>query len=125
MSLQIINGKFASINEVRFVHLRRPIIELQRLGVGMGKVASKGGITIAYQKLSDTQYKCAVARCRPNERYIKSKGREESLKILKMNDDVWNLDLSEDTDFYTELVETLTNVAQFRKNLSPVVVKRR
>jgi hypothetical protein len=109
--------------QVRFVHLRRPLITLGRLGLEMGGAASTGGLTVAYSKTGENQYVVAVARCNATDHYNKLLGRTCSKATLLSDDDVWTLELSEGASFYEGLIETLTNIRQFKKNLTPVILK--
>ncbi len=108
--------------QIRYIHFRRPQIVLGRLGLRM-QPSEFGGITIAYTKMAENEYKCAMARCntRDKDRYNKTKGRDEAKTRLLENDDVWQLSVSPGADIYTEMLELVTQFKEFRRALRPEV----
>jgi hypothetical protein len=91
------------------------------MGLTADEVASTGGLTVAYIKTGPEQYKIGVTRCRPDERYMRNKGRSFSkLELIGEGENMHSLFLSEGANFQTELVEILTNMRRYRRNLTPV-----
>ena len=46
-------------------------------------INSNGGVTVAYEKLSDNIYKFALASCHPHDNFSKKLGRAKALGRLK------------------------------------------
>lgn len=109
---------------VLYIHLRRPSIKLKRKGVRMGP-SDFGGITVAYTKIGDNQYKCAMARCnlKDKDRYNKKLGRKLALERLTEDDDVWTLDLAESHNIHGQMLELVLNFKEFRRALRPEIRK--
>lgn len=108
--------------QTRYMHIRRPMIKFTRTEL-INTCSSTGGITVAYKKIGDNQYKCAMARCnlKDKDHYRKSEGRSRALQRLIEDDDVWTLDLAEGADIYSEMLELLLTLKEFRRALRPEV----
>lgn len=107
---------------IRYMHIRRPLLQLGRSEV-KGTISALGGITAAYVKLADNQYKVAFARCnaKNGDHYQKLEGRHRAVERLLEDDDVWMLDLAANTNIYIQLLELALNIKEFRRALRPEV----
>lgn len=108
--------------QIRYMHIRRLSVALKRVGFQYN-TSDFGGITVAYYKVAENQYKCAMARCnlKDKDRYNKHEGRRLAHSRLLEDDDVWTLDLAKGTNIYTEMLELVTNFKELRRSLKPEV----
>lgn len=66
------------MNKLRFMHFRRPRIDIARGGVILGPTAANGGVTVAYTEHEENgmrYLKCAFARCNRTDAFEKKEGR--------------------------------------------------
>lgn len=99
---------------VKFFHVRRPSVSILREGLALERIGATGGLTVAYRDSGHGVYEVAIARCRNDEHYSKSVGREQSAQRL-LAGKVKLLAATEDT-FIAELSKLIHSTAA-RKNI--------
>jgi hypothetical protein len=109
---------------IRYMHFRRPLFKFGRASMQM-RSSNFGGITVAYRKTGEHQYKCAMARCslKDKDRYDKPIGRKVAMRRLVEDDDVWTLDLAVGLDLRGQMLKLLTDLKEFRRALRPEIRK--
>lgn len=108
-------------NNIRFIHLRRPVYDFGRTSLYSYNVSATGGLTIAYEKQTNGAYRFAVARCNPSDHYCKRSGAALSRELLEIGEETWTMHVAEESVFYQQLIELLQLRGEFRRNIAPVV----
>lgn len=106
---------------VRYLHIRRPMIGYAMRGMYVPIASSRGGVTVAYQQISETTYDVAFARCDVKDHYNKELGRVLAEHRLDEGDSISVVVEPNETPrkVFTELAYHLS---EHRRNLKPEVV---
>lgn len=90
------------MNDIKFLHFRRPAITLGQQGMRIERAGSFGGVTVAYRDLGNDTYRIGIGRCRTNERYTRKLGRDAALNAFEQFNHVITTQ-----DFMNEIAELL------------------
>lgn len=105
---------------VQFLHVRRPMIGYAMRGMYVPIASSRGGVTIAYQQVSDTTYDVAFARCDLKDHYNKVTGRIIAEHRLDEGDSVAVV-LQEGEEPRKVFTELAYHLSEHRRNLKPEI----
>lgn len=105
---------------IRFIHVRRPVVGYAMRGMYVPTSSSKGGITIAYQKV-DAYYNVAFARCAPTDHFVKVEGKRIAQKRL-LNDESLAVTLLEGEKVTKVFTDLAYQLREHRQNLKPEIV---
>lgn len=116
-AVQTANGKE---EQVRYLHVRRPMIGYAMRGMYVPIAAATGGVTVAYQKVGGA-YDVAFARCDVRDHYCKALGRSISLQRLNDGDSI-TVEVSEGESARKVFTDLAYHLGEHRWNLKPAVV---
>ena len=108
-----------TLGTIKFLHLRRPALTLEPVGLRIRTVSPTGGLTIAYSEYGEGFIQFAVARCHPTDLYNKSIGCEVATKRLRTSGErnVFNVASTGDDNATAFIVKHVMK----SRNLRPIV----
>lgn len=121
--IKVANGVTPKPKAVRFLHLRRPCVDLRSHSRFQIFASSKGGITAAYKRLDKYSYVVAFALCHKVDHYDKTVGRNIAKARLEEADNVWRIHTN--TSIYDAIEMHLRQVKQLGKTLRPEILINR